>query len=207
MYKVLIADDHQLLKEGFASIIKEEDAYDVVAMASNGKEVLDILSNTEIDIVILDINMPILNGVECSKKINKLYPEIRIIALSMIKEFTYVKRMLANGAGAYILKDDPTEHISNALDAVIKNEVYISPQLRENIFKVKSTLKDNLVKLTRREKEILEVLSNGLSNREVAEQLFLSTHTVDSHVKNLLSKFNSKNKVELVKSAINQGLL
>lgn len=207
MIKILIADDHKVLLDGFKSLFENINDIEVVATAKNGVEVLDLLKSTEVDVVLMDINMPILNGVETCKKIKKLYPEIKVVALSMYKEVSYVKRMKAYGASAYLLKDDSSNEIIKAIYEVYDGGQYFSKQLKDLLFN--NVLSDDLgvVTLTRREKEVIQLISEGLSNKEIGQKLILSTHTIDSHRKNLLAKFNAKNKAELVKKAMEKGLL
>jgi DNA-binding NarL/FixJ family response regulator len=207
MIKLLIADDHKVLLDGFKSLFENISDIEVVSTASNGVEVLDKLKQVEVDVVLLDINMPVLNGVETCKKIHKLYPTIRIVALSMYKEVSYVKRMKAYGASAYILKDDSAAEIVKAIYKVYAGEEYFSLQLKDLLFNNVLSEDTGMVSLTRREKEVIQLISEGLSNKEIGEKLILSTHTIDSHRKNLLSKFNAKNKAELVKKAMEKGLL
>ncbi|MBT8234540.1 MAG: response regulator transcription factor [Saprospiraceae bacterium] len=207
MIKILIADDHKVLLDGFKSLFENINDIEVVATAKNGVEVLDLLKSTEVDVVLMDINMPILNGVETCKKIKKLYPKIKVVALSMYKEVSYVKRMKAYGASAYLLKDDSSNEIIKAIYEVYDGGQYFSKQLKDLLFN--NVLSDDLgvVTLTRREKEVIQLISEGLSNKEIGQKLILSTHTIDSHRKNLLAKFNAKNKAELVKKAMEKGLL
>lgn len=207
MIKLLIADDHKVLLDGFKSLFENISDIDVVATVKNGAEVLETLKNTKVDVVLLDINMPVLNGVEACKKIKKLYPEIKVVALSMYKEVSYVKRMKTYGASAYLLKDDSSEEIVKAIYKVNDGGEYFSMQLKDLLFN--NVFSDDLgvVTLTKREKEVIQLISEGLSNKEIGEKLILSTHTIDSHRKNLLSKFDAKNKAELVKKAMEKGML
>ncbi len=207
MLSVLLADDHRLVREGFASLISAIDHLEIVGFANNGKEVLDQLKVLQVDIVFMDINMPEMNGVECCKRVKKKYPDVKVIALSMLKEESFVKRMFASGASAYLLKDDTQQDIIDTLEAIKSGKQWISPQLHQDLNRLKSVSKRGLISLTKREKQILQVLSEGLSNKETANTLFISSHTVDSHVKNMLSKFQAKNKVELVKLAIEKGFI
>ncbi|NNL93154.1 MAG: response regulator transcription factor, partial [Saprospiraceae bacterium] len=163
MIKILIADDHKVLLDGFKSLFENINDIEVVATAKNGVEVLDLLKSTEVDVVLMDINMPILNGVETCKKIKKLYPKIKVVALSMYKEVSYVKRMKAYGASAYLLKDDSSNEIIKAIYEVYDGGQYFSKQLKDLLFN--NVLSDDLgvVTLTRREKEVIQLISEGLS--------------------------------------------
>jgi len=208
MIKILIADDHKLLLDGFTSIFKSMPDLEVVATAQNGQEVLDLLEQTNIDVALLDINMPILNGVETCKKISRLYPDVKVIALSMYREASYVKRMRSFGARGYVLKDDSAEEIVEAIRSVFANKEYYSKQLKDLIFdSLFSSNKPEMPAVTRREKDVLQKISEGHSNRVIAELLFISQHTADSHRKNLLAKFNAKNTAELVRKAMEKGFI
>lgn len=205
--KILIADDHAILRESFHSFLKGQSQFTSIHSVSNGKEALEFLKENEIDIVLMDINMPLINGVECCKKISKLYPEVKVIALSMLHEYSFIKRMFKYGAKGYVLKDDSLKSLLQAIEVVSEGGKFISAQIQQDVFSFDERPSTQISNLTRREKEILRILSDGLSNKEMAEKLFLSTHTIDSHVKNLLSKFNARNKVELIKMAFEKGYL
>ena len=208
MIRILIADDHKMLLDGFVALFKAEPEIEVVAVAGNGQGVLDTLNDIEVDIVLMDINMPVLNGVETCKKIKQIYPAVKVIALSMYREASYVKRMKAFGASGYVLKDDSAADIVAAIKIVQSGQEYYSPQLKEMIMNsLFADMKKEQATLTRREKEVLEEIAEGYSNKVIAEKLFVSSHTIDSHRKNLLAKFEAKNTAELVKKAMEQGLI
>lgn len=208
MIKILIADDHTVLMDGFISIFENVDNFDVVATVNNGLEVLKVLAEKEVDIILLDINMPVLNGVETCKKITKEYPSVKVIALSMYRQASFIKRMRQNGAKGYVLKDDTAEVIKEAILEVYKGGEYYSEQLKSivmnNVFQKQH---DDVSMITKREKEVLELIAQGLTNKVISEKLFLSDHTVVSHRKNLISKFNAKNTAELVKITMEKGLI
>lgn len=206
--RILLADDHKLLLDSFALIFKDIAYIDVVATAADGLEVLDILTAQEVDVVLLDINMPKLNGVETCKKITRSFPNVAVIALSMYREASYVKRMKSFGAKGYVLKDDTADEIIEAITAVFNGKEYFSKQLKDLIFEsLFSAVKPDLPAVTRREKDVLAEIADGLSNKSIAEKLFISQHTVDSHRKNLLAKLEAKNSAELVKIAMEKGII
>ncbi len=208
MIKLLIADDHKVLLDGFISIFEKEPDLDVVATAGNGIEVLSLLSTTEVEICLLDINMPELNGVQACKKIMKKYPHMKVIALSMYKQASFIKRMKQNGAKGYLLKDDTADELIEAIRTVHQGGEYYSKQLTQilmnNIFEIDEFNQDSI---TKREKEVLVLMCEGFTNREISEKLFLSEHTVISHRKNLLIKLKARNSVEMVKIALEKGLI
>lgn len=208
MINILIADDHTVLMDGFISIFKNVDNFHVVASVNNGAKVLEVLAEKEVDIVLLDINMPVLNGVETCKKISKEYPEVKVIALSMYRQASFIKRMRQNGAKGYVLKDDTAEIITEAIQKVYQGREYYSEQLKNivmnNVFQKEQS---NVSMVTKREKEVLELIAQGLTNKGISEKLFLSDHTVVSHRKNLISKFNAKNTAELVRITMEKGII
>lgn len=208
MIRLLIADDHQIILDGFQSFLRDVTDMKVVAVARNGQEVLDVLETTEIDVIVLDINMPELNGVEVCKRVSKKYPHTQVIALSMYKRKSYIQRMIQFGARGYLLKDDSSEEIQKAIRSVVGGSTYFSSQIDLSLlpFQQESrSLTDESI--TQREVEVLQLIAQGLTNQEIAEQLFLSQHTVESHRKNLLSKLNAKNTADLVRLAMEKGLI
>jgi len=207
MIDILIADDHKVLLDGFISLFKNEEGINVVATAYNGQEVIDKLKETPIDIALLDINMPVINGVETCKLITKRYPKTKVIALSMYKQKSYVKRMKLNGARGYLLKDDSASEIIKAITEVHSGGEYYSHQLQQSDKSKDAPTIFNQDSITTREQEILELIAKGQSNKQIGLLLHISNHTVDSHRKNLLNKFQAKNAAELVKMAIDKGLL
>lgn len=209
MIRIIIADDHKVLLDGFKMIFKDQAHIHVVATACHGLEVLDLLTvHEDIDIVMLDINMPQLNGIETCRKIAKQYPEVKVVTISMYKQASYVKRMKSYGAKAYLLKDDTAEEMITAIETVHAGKEYYSNQLLGLLMnQVLYEPKDVLPTVSDREKEVLVLISEGYSNKAISAQLFLSVHTVDSHRKNLISKFNVKNTAELVKKTMDLGIL
>ena len=208
MVRLLIADDHQVLIDGFKSIFDYEEGIDVVATALNGQEVLDHLKDIEVDVILLDINMPVLNGVETTKRITKKYPGVKVIALSMYDQQSYFKRMMQYGARGYLLKNDPIDEILTAINTVMQGQRYIGEKLRDQLSSIEFlTGSKQDVEISTRELDVLKLISEGMTDTEMAEKLFISSHTVNSHRKNLLSKFNAKNSAVLVKKALEKGLI
>lgn len=208
MVRLLIADDHQVLIDGFKSIFDYEEGIHVVATALNGQEVLDHLKDIEVDVILLDINMPVLNGVETTKRITKKYPRVKVIALSMYDQQSYFKRMMQYGARGYLLKNDPIDEILTAINTVMEGQRYISEKLRDQLSSIEFlTGSKQDVEISARELDVLKLISEGMTDTEMAEKLFISSHTVNSHRKNLLSKFNAKNSAVLVKKALEKGLI
>lgn len=206
MKKVIIADDHQVLLDGLESMLNAEEDLEVIAKCTNGAQVLHRLKELEPDILLLDINMPRMNGIEVTEQIRKEYPDVLIIALSMYKQPSYINRMMNLGAMGYILKDEGKDSILDALRAVSQGEKYLSQQASE-IIRNQKIHAPKMPGITSREKEVLKLLSNGLTSTEIAERLFISYHTVQSHRKHLLRKFNVKNVSALSSMAKDMGII
>ncbi len=206
MKKIIIADDHQVLLDGLESMLNAEEDFEIVAKCTNGAQVLHRLKENEVDILLLDINMPRMNGIAVTEQIRKEYPEVKIIALSMYKQPSYINRMMNLGAMGYILKDEGKDSILAALQTVINGKKYLSKSAKEVIRNQKLNA-PKLPGITSREKEVLELLSDGLTSSEIAKKLFISYHTVQSHRKHLLRKFNVKNVSALSSMAKDMGII
>ena len=208
---LLIADDHQLITDGLSQILQGEKLVGKIHTAKNGREAVDKASTENIDCVIMDINMPELNGLEATKLIKKEKSQIKIIVVSMLCEPSVVSKMLKAGADAFINKDTGKAELLKAIDKVMLNETYVSPEISNNLLR---HLNDKNVKtagnenhLTKRELEIIRYIADGLTNTEIATKLFLSTVTIDTHRKNILAKLRLKNTASLVKYAAENKLL
>lgn len=208
---LLIVDDHQLITEGLSQILKSEKIIGEIHTANNGKEALEKILTNAIDCVIMDINMPVLNGIEATKVIKKENPKIKIIVVSMLCDASVVSKMLKAGADAFINKDTGKAELLRAIDKVMNGEKYISPEISINLFTHFNDRKingpENEKHLTAREIEIIGYIADGLTNHEIADKLFLSTVTVDTHRKNMLAKLHLKNTASLIKYAADHKLL
>jgi DNA-binding NarL/FixJ family response regulator len=202
---IIIVDDHKLFRSGLKFILEESGLYQVMAEASNGAEFLDLLKNTAPDLVILDINMPVMNGIEAAKKAIILYPALPILILSMHSESDYYTTLLETGVKGFVLKDADNDEFFTAIQKVLHGGTYFSQELLLNIIKKES--QTNTVKLTRREKEVLELLSKGHSNQEISVFLNISQRTVERHRTILLEKTGSRNSVSLIVYAIKNKLI
>jgi len=202
---IIIVDDHRLFRSGLKYILDESGKYQVIAEASNGFELLEILEKTKPHLVILDIVMPKMNGIEASKLALAKYPNLKIMILSMYSETEYYNILLDIGIKAFVLKDADNEEFFLAINKVLSGETYFSQELLLNIIK-ESTLAD-AIKLSRREKEILTLISQGLSNQEISSVLNLSQRTVERHRTHLLEKTGSKNSIRLIIYALKNNLI
>lgn len=210
MIKLLIADDHQVLLDGFTAICNLIEDFTVVATAKDGLDVLSKVEKETLDVILMDINMPNLNGVETCKKLSKTHPEIKVVALSMYDQQSYLKRMLQYGAKGYLLKNDHAAEIEKGIREVAAGKIYISTQLKDKLGSISYLINNqppNHSQISSRESEVLQFIADGFTDQQIAEKLFISIHTVNSHRKNLLVKFKAKNTAELVKKTIEQGLI
>jgi len=208
---LLIADDHQLFIDGLIKILENEKIIGQIFSVNNGKEVLDTIGLQSVECIIMDINMPVMNGLETTKQVKIKNPEIKIIVVSMQCDVSIVSKMLKAGADGFINKDTGKDELLTAINKVMGNEKYISPAISRNLFSFFSEKKnispDNEKHLTAREIEIIKLIADGLTNQEIAAKLFLSIMTVDTHRKNMIAKFQLKNTASLVKYAFEHKLL
>ncbi len=202
---IIIVDDHKLFRSGLKYILEESNLYQVVAEASNGAEFLDLLKKHLPDLVILDINMPVINGIEAAKRAIAMYPDLNILILSMHSESEYYTTLLETGVKGFVLKDADNEEFFTAIQTVLRGGTYFSQELLMNIIRKESRITS--VKLTRREREVLELLSKGHSNQEISGFLKISQRTVERHRTILLEKTGSRNSVSLIVYAIKNELI
>lgn len=208
---ILVADDHRLITDGISKLIEGEAMIGNVITAQNGKEAVDIVLESDIDCVIMDINMPVLNGLEATRIIKKGKPSVKVIVVSMLSDASIVSKMLKAGADGFLNKDTGKEELLKALERVSGGEKYVSTAISNNLL---THLSDSGIQtqeaerpLTPREVEIVKLIAEGLTNKEIAGRLFLSTVTVDTHRKNILAKLHLKNTASLVKYAVDHKLL
>ncbi|HLN19740.1 MAG TPA: response regulator transcription factor [Bacteroidales bacterium] len=213
IYKVFIVDDHKIFREGLVFMISKMKGFEVVGEASNGKAFLDIVDELDVDIVIMDIAMPGIDGIAATTRVLEKHPEIKVIALTMFSDEEYYYKMIQAGVAGYILKESGKEELATALNTVITGENYFSQKILHNIIvnmnNVKTFKKSSAdeIKLTRRENEILTLICQGLSNQEISDKLCLSLRTIEGHKSNLLSKTGVKNSISLVMYAMKHHLV
>ena len=205
--KVFIIDDHPMVVAGLNSLLSELRNTEVAGAVSNAFDAIPFLKKNKTDVILLDINLPDISGIDLCKKIHKEFPQIKIIGISTFSDRSYISRMIENGASGYLIKSASATEIAEAIDTVLKEKMYLSVSM-EHIAKPLSIIpSDNLPALTKREKEILQLISEGFTNNQIAEKLFISSLTVDSHRKNLLTKLNVNNTASLIKLAVQNGLI
>ena len=212
MIKVLIADDHKVFREGIISILEDVEDISVSAEANDGREVLEKLKSQQPEVILMDITMGDTNGIETTRLVLKDYPGIKVLVLSMHAERAYIVKMLEAGASGYLLKDAGKEEMIRAIRTVAQGNTYFSQQVSSAIVehlrdpgKMKEEKKN--IPLTNRELEVLKLIVEEYSNPEIAEQLYISIRTVDTHRRNLLEKLGVKNTAGLVKYALKHGLV
>ncbi len=206
--KLVLVDDHQMLLDGLAALLRGEQRFDLVGLCNNAKYALELIETTAPDIVITDINMPEISGVELTRMIRKYYPKIKVLALSMFGERSTISEMLEAGISGYILKNTGKEELIKALIKVQEGGMYFSDEITEELIKSisqKAEIKEEgQVRLTERELEIVKLIAAEKSNLEIATQLFISERTVETHRKNIFRKTNTKGVVGLLKLAMEQ---
>lgn len=211
MIRVFIADDHQVLLDGLNTLLESVDDLTVVGTAHNGQEVLDFLQKESVDVILLDINMPVLNGIETCKRLNKDFPDVKVLALSMYEKASFIQQMLKNGALGYILKNTGQDELVEAIRTVHAGEQYlskvVSDTLMQSLIGKAAASRQYIPEMTRREKEVLALIAKELTTQEISDELHISLNTVETHRKNLLSKFGVRNSVGLIKVALERGLL
>jgi DNA-binding NarL/FixJ family response regulator len=203
---ILVIDDHPVVLAGLQSLLNSYAAKGIIYTAANGEEALFSIEKNTIDVLLLDINLPDINGIDLCKKIKPLRPGIKILGMSTLGDYSHISRLIQNGADGYLLKNAPAEEIIAGIEAVIEGQKYFSSEV-QSIISSHMFTSVNIPKLTRREREILEKIATGENNAQIAKSLFISPLTVDTHRKNLLSKFEVGNTVLLLKKARDLNLL
>ena len=205
MTKLFVLDDHELIIEGIRSLLENEAEIEMIGSAKNHDDMFRFLKTKTPDIILMDINLPGKNGLEICKEVATQFPHIRIIGLSNSGQPSVIRKMIENGAKAYLLKDAGKYEIMTAIKCVLKGTEYVNYSVSE-ILKTDLLSKSPVV-LTKREKEVLALIAEGLTNHKIAEQLFLDVTTIDSHRKNMITKLGVKNTAALIKLAVSEGII
>jgi DNA-binding NarL/FixJ family response regulator len=205
--KVALADDHKIVRDGIKLMIRQHTGVEVVAEADNGLEVIELCGKVDIDLVIMDINMPKMDGIEATGKIKMNYPDIKILALTMSNDDVHIRKMIQAGASGYIMKSSGTVELREAIEDIMDGKHYFSDEATKSIMmdlvKKKGVTKSNEpVSITEREIEVLELIVKEFTNQEIADKLFISPRTVDAHRRNLLQKTGARNTAGLVRYAL-----
>ncbi len=203
---ILLVDDHQIVMNGIKSLLAQIPAYTVKGEALNGAEALDILAVLKIDLVLMDIDMPVMNGIEATKKIKEQFPNVKIIMLTMHDEKAMIKNLLEIGADGYLLKNSSLAELHTAIESVYIGKQFLSEDVNSALMAPDVDKSGALSELTDREIEIIKLIAEGLSNKEIADKLFISHRTVDTHRTNMMNKLGLHNVAGIVRFAISNGL-
>ncbi len=206
--KILLADDHTIVRQGLKLIISSHADLQVIGEAANGREVLELAEKLKPDVILMDVAMPELNGIEATRRLREVSPRTKVLVLSMHKEAVYVREILKAGARGYILKDAIDTELISAIQSVARGDGYISPAISGTLLSdYRQNITNPLDLLSSREREVLQLIAEGKTNKEVATRLNLSVYTVDSHRGKIMEKLNLHSTGELVRFAMKQGLV
>lgn len=206
---IAIVDDHQLFREGLYSLLTKNEAYQVIISANNGAEFFELLASSQVtpSLVLLDLNMPEMDGFEVLEKLKKKYPEIKAIALSMHDDGNYIVKCIRNGAHGYLLKNADEEELNTAIETVLRGRKYFNKEITGQMIDIMSIEGVETRKLSPKETEVLTLISEGQTTKEIADQLFISTRTVETHRVNIMKKLNARNTAEMIKIATQLQLI
>ena len=209
--KIILADDHRIMREGLRALLEKEAGIEVIAEADNGRTTVELSRELNPDVVVIDIGMPDLNGIDATRQIVSEAPAVKVIALSMHSDRKFVREMLSAGASGYLLKDSAFEELGIALTTVINNQTYLSPKIANTVVKDylgKVEPKESKVSpaLTKREREVLQLIAEGKTTKDIASHLYVSIKTIETHRKQIMDKVGLNSVAELTKYAIREGL-
>ncbi|OYU67923.1 MAG: DNA-binding response regulator [Cytophagaceae bacterium BCCC1] len=199
---LLIADDHTLFIEGLSMLVSRIEDVHIVGDAKNGKQVIELCQSQKVDLILMDLEMPEMGGIEATEIIKRDFPNIKIVAVTMLNDYNTIKKALRSGMDGYVVKNLGISELQNAIETVMNGHIYMSPEITTILALGVAGRKPNqayVPDLTKREKEVIKLIIDGLTNDTIAEKLFLSPLTVSTHRKNVLSKLNLKNTAMLVK--------
>jgi DNA-binding NarL/FixJ family response regulator len=208
MIKILLADDHALVRQGFRLILSTQPDMQIVGEAGNGREAVELAEKLQPDVVIMDVAMPELNGIEATRRIATAAPRARVLALSMHKDAVYVREILRSGARGYLLKDSVDADLLAAVRSIAKGEGYLSPGVSDAVLTdYRKHVTDPIDLLTTREREVLQMIAEGKTNKEIATVLGLSVYTIEAHRGRVMEKLNLHSTGELVRFALRSGMI
>lgn len=211
--RILLADDHVVMRKGLRALLERQSNLEIVGESENGRETIDLAASLIPDVVVMDVGMPVLNGIEATKTIVTQNPQISVVILSMHVDESYVMRALKAGARGYLLKDSAPADLMSAIRAVSQNKSFFSPKVSHilaedyvRVLKQKGAV-DSYDLLTTREREILQLIAEGKSNKEIAAALNISPYTVETHRSHILEKLNLHSPAELILYAVRKGII
>ncbi|MGO1788005.1 MAG: response regulator transcription factor [Sphingobacterium sp.] len=207
MIKIAITDDHPIVLDGLKNLIHLQEDMQISGLYTNGSDTLEGIKQEIPDVLLLDINLPDINGIELSRQLHESYPDIRIIILSIHNEKAVIGSVMKHKVSGYLLKNSAGDEIIEAIHRVLEGDIYLCRQVREIYDSADSTGPEAVPVVTRREKEILRLVAEGLTSAQIADKLFISTHTVDSHRKNIMEKFQTNSIAVVIKLAADYRLL
>ncbi len=209
--KIILADDHKIVRDGLRSLLEKHSGMEVIAEAADGRSALKLVRELKPDVIVMDITMPDLNGIEATRQITSGYPNVKVIALSVHSDKRFVLGMLQAGATGYLLKDCAFEELADAIRAVVEDHTYLSPEISDIVIKdyVCQSFAPNRAatsSLTTREREVLQLMAEGSATKTIASTLNVSVKTVETHRLHIMNKLNTRSVAELTKYAIREGL-
>ncbi|MGE0268717.1 MAG: response regulator [Candidatus Omnitrophota bacterium] len=212
LYKIILADDHEIFREGLKSLLGKDPEIEIIAEASDGRRLLELVKKHKCDVVVTDLSMPHLDGLAAIRQIKKQKPKIQILVLTMLKDHEHFKHAMGNGASGYLLKDDAYEQFIMAVKTLARGKKYISPSVAQleterYLRSMDEVDTPSLDILTKREKEVLNLVASGMANKNIASRLKISIRTAETHRNNLTNKLGIKSTAGLVKYAISKGLV
>jgi DNA-binding NarL/FixJ family response regulator len=206
MISLIIVDDHRLFREGISSLLAADEDLEIIGEASSGENLLEMLTHNKPDVVLMDITLPGINGLETIKSAHKLYPKIKFIVITMHSEGQYVVSAVKSGAHGYLLKNADEEELKNAIHAVYENRKYFNKEISALMIDTMA-ITSSVKQLSPREIEVIRLVAEGKTTKEIAEELIVSTRTVETHRINMMKKLDVQNTAELIRKASELGLL
>ena len=211
MTRVLIADDHAIVRAGLRAVLTAEPSLRLVGEATGGYEAIEMVSETQPDILVLDVSMPDLDGIAVTKKLKPLFPDLRILILTIHEDDALLREAIRSGAAGYILKQAAESELISAIQIVMRGDLYVDPSMLRGLIEEESLptniQRESVEPLTRRETEVLKLIVQGYTNRQIGKELHISFRTVEGHRANLSGKLGLRSRVELVRYARDHGLL
>lgn len=207
--RIVIADDHTILADGIATLLAKNESFTVVGKATNGEEVITLLKMHDVDVVIMDINMPVMDGIEATQVVKEHFGNTKVLIMSMHNKEGYIQNALEAGADGYILKNTSQEELEDAIKRIMEGGNYFSQDVssRMAMKMMRKTEEEKVIKLSKLERQILSLLSEGKTSDEISVQLATSSHTIRSYRRNLMIKFNAKNVTQLIAIALKKGYI